>query len=514
LFSRNDKLLFANNIPRNGGGTSDKYQKILSDYIENDNNDTTLVQPNDLFFAESDLIWRSALLDFIPTKLFGVSKPKSEGVGQESLDLAWCGITTRAWESLEEVKEKGSIEEKCNDIQGNDDIDEYIVETPKTKAWQVLEDVIEASEEDYEKPVITLEEYLNGEPLDLEHVGNIKRLWKMIRIRGVISSLSEEDRKKVKDALTVAYITLWGRRTSRSLENCINRATGVAGVLGDLEQDVDMILAGILTEVVTVLISTKAFDHVSTLVHLFGREAISLADMYSRLPKFFARKTEYSPMQSENQVQMLVQMFEDPRVLLLRLADRLHTMRFLSKLPLDDMDRLKISQESLNVYAPLAHKMGLNKIKGEFEDLSFKSLNPVEFGRARLTQTDCMFAYYDAADSINKIIENDPLLLSCSITMSYRVKDRYQLYLKMLKKNLNSSHDVRDALGLRLIVNTPKRPEDSVQDHIKRGADICYYLIERLRNMPGWEPESTERNGFKDYIKANFWLFPCAINAP
>lgn len=144
-------------------------------------------------------------------------------------------------------------------------------------------------------------------------------------------------------------------------------------------------------------------------------------------------------------------------------------------------------------------QMGVMKVKGELEDLSFKVLNPNTFLLTRYTQTAANKAYHDAAEKVQEIISTDPLLRSQNATfrLSYRIKDKYQLYLKMQRKRLRSPNDVRDALGLRIIVDIPqpriKLNKGEVADpmeearlqeeHEKRGRDICYYLVERLRHM-------------------------------
>ena len=98
-------------------------------------------------------------------------------------------------------------------------------------------------------------------------------------------------------------------------------------------------------------------ESINALAIIFGQDVINLCDSYSQLPRFLARKTDYTLVLSENLMQMLVLYAEDYLTLYIRLADRLHTMRVLHKLPLDDSDKMKIAQEALYVYAPLAHKV-------------------------------------------------------------------------------------------------------------------------------------------------------------
>lgn len=187
--------------------------------------------------------------------------------------------------------------------------------------------------------------------------------------------MNEVDTIRMREALRVAYIALWGRTTARSLEVAINRATGIAAVLGELNATVDVILSGVLHEVVADLryVSQLRLENGSVaatgvvpvpdqrslalVANLFGQEVLTLCEKYSRLPRFLAQKTDYTLWQSENQIQMLVMQAEDYRTLYIRLADRLHTLRVLRKLPLQESEQVKIAQEALYVYAPLAHKV-------------------------------------------------------------------------------------------------------------------------------------------------------------
>ena len=232
---------------------------------------------------------------------------------------------------------------------------------------------------------ISLEDYLiDNSCLKGIHKKKVDELAAVVRRRGTIRTFSAESANKIRDALAIAYIVLWGKSTSRSQEIMINRATGIAALLGEFHADFDVIVAGILHEVVLSLTNSKNYDAISGLVSRFGKDIVSLCDKYSRLPKFLASKSNYTLPQSENQIQMLVSCTEDYRVLFIRLADRVHTMRTLKKLPLDDEDQKKIAQEGLYVYAPLAHKMGAMKVKGELEDLAFKVLEPHMFQLTRL----------------------------------------------------------------------------------------------------------------------------------
>jgi ppGpp synthetase/RelA/SpoT-type nucleotidyltranferase len=204
-------------------------------------------------------------------------------------------------------------------------------------------------------------------------------------------------------------------------------------------------------------------------------------------------------------------------------------MRTLRSLPVGDAEKLKIAEEALNVYAPLAHRMGMMKVKGELEDLAFKHLHPEIFQvsfchfhprqsiisssflltlnmfplfqSTKYTQLAANKAYHEAMEAVQLIMTNDTYLSALGVTfrLSYRIKDKYQLFLKMQRKNLSSVSQVRDALGMRIIIEGYARiPGETDEAYTQRGSDICYHLVSELRAVEGWVP--AER-GFKDYIQ-------------
>lgn len=386
---------------------------------------------------------------------------------------------------------------------------------PDLGAWRDVEFIKESLKEaDPNAAPPSLKDYLlNNADITDNHKSKINELWMLVKNHGKMKYLDHSEARTVIEALRVAYVSLWGKSTLRSLEVSINRARGTAAVLGELKADTDIILAGILAEVIkeldtqstkSPLVKDDLKDIISKLEDTFGPDVIALARSYNRLPKFMARKAVYTPTQAEYQIQMLVALVEDYRSLYIRLADRVHTMRVLKTLPLNDEERLKIAHEALHVYAPLAHKMQVMKVKGELEDLAFRMMDPEMFTAARYTQMAANKAYHEAADMIQDIIDKDSFLsgsgdrrTSPSYRFSFRIKDKYQLYLKLTRKNLTSLNEVRDALGLRVVIDHPIRPGETQEEHEKRGNDLCYYLVNRLRNMTGWEPA---KDGYKDYI--------------
>jgi ppGpp synthetase/RelA/SpoT-type nucleotidyltranferase len=104
-------------------------------------------------------------------------------------------------------------------------------------------------------------------------------------------------------------------------------------------------------------------------------------------------------------------------------------------------------------------------------------------------------------EAVQQIMAHDPYLLEnkVSFKLSYRIKDKYQLFLKMQRKNLSSISQVRDALGMRIVIKDYSRLEGETDDaYTERGNQICYHLVDQIRNAKGWVPAI---RGFKDYIK-------------
>ncbi|NLZ38288.1 MAG: bifunctional (p)ppGpp synthetase/guanosine-3',5'-bis(diphosphate) 3'-pyrophosphohydrolase [Firmicutes bacterium] len=250
----------------------------------------------------------------------------------------------------------------------------------------------------------------------------------------------------------------------------ITHPLGVATILAELELDLDTIVAGLLHDVVE--------DTEVTLEEIeneFGSEIAQLVDGVTKLSKLEYKSKE--ERQAENLRKMFMAMAKDIRVLLIKLADRTHNMRTLKYL--SPMKQRSISQETLEIYAPLAHRLGIYKIKWELEDLVFRFLE-----RDR---------YYELVDKLAKkrrereafiaqIIETlEPKLKEVGITanISGRPKHLYSIWQKMKEQN-KEFHEIYDLTAIRIIVN-------SLKD--------CYGALGIVHTL--WKPIPGR---FKDYI--------------
>src|ERR1700719_4831449 len=181
-----------------------------------------------------------------------------------------------------------------------------------------------------------------------------------------VEYLPAEDRSSIRRAFEVADRAHSGQARLTG-EPYIEHPLAVAGILADLRLDPETVMAALLHDTVEDTEVTR-----EEVRRLFGEQVAKLVDGVTKLGKIHVRSAEEH--QAENIRKMLVAMAEDVRVVLIKLGDRLHNMRTISAHTSDR--RARISRETLDIYAPLAHRLGIWQIKGELEDLAFAQLDP------------------------------------------------------------------------------------------------------------------------------------------
>jgi len=227
----------------------------------------------------------------------------------------------------------------------------------------------------------------------------------------------------------------------------------VALILVELQLDAGTLAASLLHDVVE-----KCEIPVSEIETRFGAAIAKLVDGTTKLGKFSWQAPEKNAaarqQQAENLRKMLVAMAEDLRVVFIKLADRLHNMRTLDALSPEK--QRGIAQETLEIYAPLAHRLGIWELKWELEDLSFYYLEPGKYGQIEGLVTAHRAQRERFIADVIKILKTEFARLGIKAEISGRPKHIYSIYRKMEKYSAQGKHfdDIHDLLALRVLVNT------------------------------------------------------------
>ena len=251
-----------------------------------------------------------------------------------------------------------------------------------------------------------------------------------------------------EDRVTRAYIYAKEKhegQTRVSGEPYYTHPVEVASILSEMKLDVDTIITAILHD--TLEDTSATFEE---LEEQFGKDVADLVNGVSKLTKMESQSFEGK--QAENFRKLLLAMSEDIRVLLVKLADRLHNIRTLHYFKDRPDKTARISRETLDIYAPLAERIGIHQIKEELADLSFSYLNP----EARESITNRLsFLREEGNDVVNKIITHlEGLIAKENIkgNVSGREKTRYSIWRKMQHKNV-TFEQLSDIMAFRIVVD-------------------------------------------------------------
>ncbi|MBI4842948.1 MAG: bifunctional (p)ppGpp synthetase/guanosine-3',5'-bis(diphosphate) 3'-pyrophosphohydrolase [Nitrospirae bacterium] len=255
-------------------------------------------------------------------------------------------------------------------------------------------------------------------------------------------------------------------------EPFIEHPLAVANILSDMRLDSNTIAAGLLHDTVEDTGTT-----VEEVRDLFGDDIAFLVEGLTKLSKMELKKKEEA--QAENFRKMFLAMAENIRVMLIKFADRLHNMRTLEHLPEDR--RTSIAQETLEIYAPLANRLGIGWLKTEFEDLSFMYLMPDTFRELKRKVTKKGKEQKEYLDEIAKIVEAHLKEAGIPGRVIGRVKHLYGIFSKMQKQKIPFEL-VYDVIAIRIITDTKKN---------------CYMIMGLIHSL--WTPVPGR---FKDFIGA------------
>ena len=229
-----------------------------------------------------------------------------------------------------------------------------------------------------------------------------------------------------------------------SNEPYITHPLTVAGILAEMKLDEISIAAGLLHDV----IEDSQYSR-EDLTRLFGQEISDIVWGVTKISKI--SEVDVEDAQAETLKKMIIAMTADVRVILIKLADRLHNIRTLA--PLDDARRVKIARETLEIYAPIAYRLGMGKIRDELEDVSFMYLHPEEHRRIKAEVSDKFEWAMKQVQSLQKQIQALLKDLKIKAEIQYRIKREISIFRKLQKQNIDLEN-VYDLLALRVITNT------------------------------------------------------------
>jgi GTP diphosphokinase / guanosine-3',5'-bis(diphosphate) 3'-diphosphatase len=276
-----------------------------------------------------------------------------------------------------------------------------------------------------------------------------------------INSIPQNDRERILKAIA------WAEKES------INVKTGAASILMDLNLDTDTIIAALLTETGGKAVEAK--DQEEKLSSLFGSQTAMLIMNYAKISRLSA--TNKTILEAENIRNMLLALTDDIRVILITLAEKLYSLRTPDLIPPEK--RKNFAQECLDIYAPLANRLGTSKIKDELEDLSLKFLNREVYQQIKdivsVKRAERLKFLSQARESLIMEAEKSGI----NISVSSRPKHFYSIYMKMRKRN-KSAEEIFDLFGMRIICETIEQ---------------CYTLLGIVHSL--WKPGSGR---FRDYI--------------
>ncbi|AXR08191.1 bifunctional GTP diphosphokinase/guanosine-3',5'-bis pyrophosphate 3'-pyrophosphohydrolase [Salinimonas sediminis] len=281
--------------------------------------------------------------------------------------------------------------------------------------------------------------------------------------------LSPDRVQLVQDAFVLAHEAHDGQMRS-SGDPYITHPVAVAGILADMHLDHETLMAALLHDV----IEDTHFSQ-EDLAGAFGNTVAELVEGVSKLDKLaFSNKQE---AQAENFRKMMMAMVQDIRVILIKLADRTHNMRTLGALRPDK--RRRIARETLEIYAPIAHRLGIHDVKNELEDLGFLAMYPMRHRALKSAVKQARGNRKEIIENIRQELDTRLDEYGIAATVIGREKHLYSIYRKMRNKEL-MFNEVMDIYAFRIVVKT---------------VDNCYRSLGAMHSL--YKPIETR---FKDYI--------------
>lgn len=296
----------------------------------------------------------------------------------------------------------------------------------------------------------------------------------MIRLSDIFDIIKSYHPGADLDLIQKAYVycaKVHAGQMRKSGEPYLSHPMEVAKILAELKLDEASICTGLLHDTVEDTLAT-----LEDIQLLFGKDIASLVDGVTKLSQVHFKNTEEK--MAENFRKMVVAMSKDIRVLLVKLADRLHNMRTLQYMKPERQEA--IAEETLEIYAPLANRLGIGWIKVELEDLSFKYLRPLDYQNLKekvgKTKKERGRFIEEVSAEISKSLTDNTMT---GFEVSGRPKHLWSIYRKMVDKKLGFE-DIHDLIAFRVLVNSISQ---------------CYEALGAIHTI--WRPVPGK---FKDYI--------------
>ena len=277
------------------------------------------------------------------------------------------------------------------------------------------------------------------------------------------------DRDRVEEAFAFSCHHHADQRR-KSGEDFIVHPVGVAKICAGMRLDTETLVAALLHD--TVEDTSASLEEVTS---LFGEEVGALVDGLTKLTGIAFNSRDEA--QAENYRKMMVAMATDIRVILIKLADRLHNMRTLGAM--SKQKQIEKARETLDIYAPIAHRLGIHAIKWELEDLAFATLHPRKYQEIKGLVNQQREEREEYVNAASADVSSELQKLGIEAYISGRAKHFYSIYSKMTKKG-REFNEIYDLVAMRVIV-------DSVKD--------CYGVVGVIHAL--WKPLPGR---FKDFI--------------
>lgn len=321
------------------------------------------------------------------------------------------------------------------------------------------------------------------------------QLW--ARLEPKITYLPPAEQGRVRTALEFAFAAHQGQ-LRKSGEPYIVHPVAVAEILAELGLDAETLIAGLLHDTVedTEVKPEDIEERFGTAVRRIVEGETKVSKLYKLAHQVAEERPSLEEQRAEDLRQMFIAMAEDVRIIIVKLADRLHNLRTLEFMPPHKQTR--IARETLEIYAPLAHRLGIGQIKWELEDLSFRYLEPEAYadllGRLKSHRAEREAAVERGKEALEAVLQRDSVL-GASIQgyeVTGRTKHLYSIWKKMQREG-RALEQIYDLLALRVILEP--RPTPNLEEKAMREKQVCYHVLGLVHAL--WQPIPGR---VKDYI--------------